>query len=505
MSKLFKGTIWLVVAGLVVKVMAALYRVAYQNIAGDVGYYVYQQVYPILGVAVTISTYGFPVIMAQMLAKETTTMQRSELFLAARQLLFAGSWLTAVLAWLLAAPLGEWLKDSQLVPLFQASAFVFVFVPFLSMYRGLLVYREEAVRLSLSQMIEQAIRVGGILLALLWFASIDVYEAGYWAVVASLIGMLVALVVVKINNGQVDRGAYGGLVARQSSYKKAAVALFGTGLVICLNSMLPIAFQAVDALTLYPSLLEVFGEPIQAQQEKAYFDRGQPLLQLCTTVGVALSVALITKVGELLTTNKRIELRTLATKAIQWVFWIGSAAAAGLFWLIEPINVMLFGSNDGSVALAVFCVSTGFFLVVIVAVSLLQGIGKGSIAVAIVGAGLLVKTIGNVVFVPSIGILGASVATLIGIGVVAVILLVYLRKRQWIQWQSFRFFRVLIGLTAMCATLAVWERVMSPWHDRASAAFVAFGGVFIGALTYAICTYFILLHADERKGFRLFK
>ena len=42
-----KGAAILGVAGLVSKLLGAVYRIPYQNIAGDIGLYVYMQVYPL--------------------------------------------------------------------------------------------------------------------------------------------------------------------------------------------------------------------------------------------------------------------------------------------------------------------------------------------------------------------------------------------------------------------------------------------------------------------------
>ena len=45
MKSYMKGALLLTVAALVVKVLSAVYRVPFQNLVGDQGLYVYQQVY----------------------------------------------------------------------------------------------------------------------------------------------------------------------------------------------------------------------------------------------------------------------------------------------------------------------------------------------------------------------------------------------------------------------------------------------------------------------------
>jgi len=41
---LFQGAVILTIAGLLSKVLSAVYRVPFQNIVGDTGFYIYQQV-----------------------------------------------------------------------------------------------------------------------------------------------------------------------------------------------------------------------------------------------------------------------------------------------------------------------------------------------------------------------------------------------------------------------------------------------------------------------------
>ena len=45
-----KGTMILTITAFFVKLLSLLYKVPYQNISGDEGLYVFQQVYPLIGI-----------------------------------------------------------------------------------------------------------------------------------------------------------------------------------------------------------------------------------------------------------------------------------------------------------------------------------------------------------------------------------------------------------------------------------------------------------------------
>src|SRR5690625_4689456 len=59
-NKLMKGALLLTLAGIISKVLSAGYRIPLQNLTGDIGFYIYQQVYPLLGMAMVLGLYGFP-------------------------------------------------------------------------------------------------------------------------------------------------------------------------------------------------------------------------------------------------------------------------------------------------------------------------------------------------------------------------------------------------------------------------------------------------------------
>src|SRR5256885_8404663 len=80
---LFRGAFILTLAALITKILSAFYRIPFQNIVGDVGFYIYQQVYPFYGMAMVLSTTGFPVVISKLYAeqKEKGNDEKSRLLL----------------------------------------------------------------------------------------------------------------------------------------------------------------------------------------------------------------------------------------------------------------------------------------------------------------------------------------------------------------------------------------------------------------------------------------
>lgn len=85
---LWQGAFVLSLAGILSKILSAVYRVPFQNIVGDVGFYIFQQVYPMIGISVMLATSGFPVIISKLLndygsANRAKILRVSMLFLSA--------------------------------------------------------------------------------------------------------------------------------------------------------------------------------------------------------------------------------------------------------------------------------------------------------------------------------------------------------------------------------------------------------------------------------------
>ena len=75
---MIQGTVILTLTSFVVKVLSAVYRVPYQNLVGDEGFYVYQQIYPIYGIGMTLALTGLPLYLSKVLAGTKTAEEEQK-------------------------------------------------------------------------------------------------------------------------------------------------------------------------------------------------------------------------------------------------------------------------------------------------------------------------------------------------------------------------------------------------------------------------------------------
>ncbi|HFM8747147.1 TPA: oligosaccharide flippase family protein, partial [Enterococcus faecium] len=96
MRRVMQGAFVLTIASFIAKVLSALYRIPLQNLVGDEGFYVYQQVYPIYGIAMTLALSGLPQFISKYVAERKNPFERKQ----ALQNLYPLVFWTGVFLWL---------------------------------------------------------------------------------------------------------------------------------------------------------------------------------------------------------------------------------------------------------------------------------------------------------------------------------------------------------------------------------------------------------------------
>ncbi len=184
----FNGVVILTLALIIVKILIALYRIPYQNVLGDEGLYAYQQIYPIVALGVILSMNAIPSAVTQVLSANQTSEVYSKVILKLQYLGF----IVFILLFIFAYWIAQWMGDVNLMPMLRMASFSFILIGILGVLRGFYQSKQEMNTLAISQVIEQLIRVGIIIVAILLFIFRDwsIYEAGMLAILASSIGFL---------------------------------------------------------------------------------------------------------------------------------------------------------------------------------------------------------------------------------------------------------------------------------------------------------------------------
>ncbi|WP_261809972.1 putative polysaccharide biosynthesis protein [Levilactobacillus humaensis] len=471
-----QGALILSISAFIAKLLSAVYRVPFQNMVGNTGFYVYQQVYPIYGIGMTFALSGLPVFISKLVAEAPDLASQQQV---ARQV---ERWLWVValgifgFLMLAATALARGMGDPQLAPLIRVVAAMFLFMPALSVNRGYHQGRFQMLPTARSQVVEQLVRVVVILTAAAWAThqQWSVYTMGAWALSGGTIAALAALLVLP-QWRQRD-------VEPRRPIPHVGRRLLVEGGTLCLLTAMLVLLQLVDSFTVMKGLVAGGMSADAAKSLKGVYDRAQPLVQL----GLVVAVAFATSLLPALTATRRREhpqtFKRLTTTMMRIAMMIAVAATAGLMGLMPWINRLLFGDTQGSTMLAVYMLSIVLATLIQTYNSVLQSQDQYRLTVVALLAGLAVKIIGNGWLVRESGAIGASWLTVIS-------LLVILGIVWWGSERDLRagiwrgaFLPKLAGITAIMVfgvrlAMTILERW---WPAIGTGRLAAGGGLLIG-------------------------
>ncbi|MFI8578130.1 oligosaccharide flippase family protein [Rossellomorea aquimaris] len=497
-NQFLKGAMVLTVAALVTKILSAVYRVPFQNIVGDIGFYIYQQVYPFYGIAIALSTYGFPVIISKLVAEKLENEDEEG---AKKVAVTSFMFLCIVgLSWFLivyfgAGVIARWMGDPLLKPLIQVISLSFLLLAPLSVLRGYYQGKEDMVPTAVSQVTEQTIRVATILVfsTILVSQGYSLYMAGNGALFGSITGGLGGLLVLLfIVTARRER-----LFSRKSlrlspEYLHIWSRLLMNGTAICVSAMLLVLLQFVDSMNVYSLLTSSGMDTESGKTWKGIYDRGQPFVQLGTVVATSISLTIVPLVTSAYLKKKENLIRKYSQLSLKISITIGFAATLGIINIMVPTNTMLFENALGSKVIAVFCLSIFFSCLILTFAGIFQGIGKIYYPALYILIGILLKYFGNAYLIPVMGIMGASVATVVSLTVITGMMILQLRRLFPIRFFPFSFYKtLLLSGAAMTIVLQVFLQIYDTLLDkgmpeRELSVLFSLGGACLGALIFLI-------------------
>ncbi|TAA69713.1 polysaccharide biosynthesis protein [Planococcus salinarum] len=490
MKSFMKGAVLLTLAGLIVKILSAVYRVPFQNMVGDQGFYIYQQVYPFIAVFGIWTSYGFAVAVSKMLA-DSDRQEHRAIFRIAFWVIAGISLVIFAALFLGADLLAAWMGDGQLSGLLKVGSFAVLLMAPLAVMKGSFQASSRMEPVAYAQVTEQVIRVAVILLGT-WIVvtnGFSLYTAGQTAMLGAVIGELAAV-------GLLIYFFYKKIVWHP---QPAAVPLWPTvkkmlviSLSVSMSSLILLIFQMADSFSVF-RLLEASGwETLRAMEQKGIYDRGQPLAQFGLLVATSLALSIVPLVAQMQRKKNGRSAQLYAKLAYRISLLFAVAAAAGLTFVMPYVNEMLFQTREQSAALIVFSWQIVWMSLLLILTALLQGIGKVRVPALLMAGGLVVKIIGNWLLVPVYGVMGAALAGNLGLAFIVCGLVLYF-KIQWpLQFAPPRFYGWLFAASAAMGAVVLGWAVFTDWTlfdalpSRFAATLTALTAVPLGAAVFLV-------------------
>ncbi|GEP19966.1 putative polysaccharide biosynthesis protein [Pediococcus argentinicus] len=490
-KNLIQGALVLSLASVIAKILSAVYRIPLQNLVGNTGFYVYQQIYPIYGIGMTFALSGFPVFISKLIAEAQDDVRQKQLAYQSMIVLAVFSVILFVITFLTAPFLATGMGDPGLAPIIKVVSFMFLFMPIIATGRG---YYQGIYKMgptATSQVVEQLVRVL-VIIAVAYIAAKhhwNVYRMGKWAMASADFAAVAAMAFFVQFAVKLMRTVK--LSFSWEQFKHLSRRFLTEGGLICLFAAMLILLQLVDSFTIKNNLV-LSGIPDEAAKSiKGVYDRAQPLVQVGLVIATSFATTMLPSLTESIRArDSRMFYRT-ASSLIRVSLAVSMTASIGMIVLMPQINLLLFGSVEGTSALMLYNLCIIFAALIFVNNSILQSSGSITMTFWALSAGMVFKLIFNGVAVRHWGINGASIVTVLSLLIIWLVMMQAMPERlRFDALFNHQFLtKLVLGNVIMAGVVYGVAQVLGN-ASRANAGLTALVGAIIGAAVFVVYAIF---------------
>ena len=502
-----KGALILSLAGVIVKIMGAFFRIPLSNLIGSIGMGYYQVVYPIYTLFLTLAVAGFPTALAKLVseqravgdfkgANKTFRISYTVLFITGlisfSIFFFGAEFISTVI-----------LKNSGAYAAMVAISPALLFVPLMSSYRGYFQGRRDMTKIAVSQVIEQFFRVSlGLFLGYMLMKSYGPEMGAAGGVLGAAIGGFASaafLIYIYLRNTK-ERKAE---IAHSSHIKTES-----TGTI--LKKLLYVAIPITIGACVMPLVNMVDSVIVVRRLQVAGFDidmanslLGQlsgmaiPIVNLPVVIDQAIGMSLVPSISEAYALNQINRARKEAKTGLKTILLVVLPCTFGLAALATPIMSLLFPSIEAtgpaSLGTLLFVVApSAIFLGLVYAQNgILQGMGKPMVPVMALLGGMLFNVVISYTLtgIASVNIIGSGIGTVSAYAVASIIEFIYIKKHMQLKLSPKEFIiKPLLTVITMFVVVKLSYGVTVGFLGNALATLISIsiGGVVYGLVLLGI-------------------
>ena len=437
-NKFLKGAAILSISMLLTKILGIVYILPFQRLVGESGMALYSYAYVPYSIFINLSTLGIPVGMAKFISKynalgEYDTSRKIfrdstiVMFILGAVGFFALRFISPWYAnYILAGEqeLSNSIEDVTMA--IRTISYALLIIPALSIFRGFFQGNQDMVPTSVSQFLEQLVRVIFILAGSYFIISKggSIEEAVSFSVFSAFISGLVALLILYFywykNKTHFDNLLKQTKPHKSHTSRELFTELISYAIPFAILGLATNSFQLVDTMTFNQNMIHGAGvdKVLSEQIFGIYGGTLNKIIMIPVSFAVAFGQPLVPELMKNHTSGNKKEVQRYLILAIQLTCFITFPAIIGMSLLAHPIY-MFFGASSLELQLIggqIFQIGAflGLFMALYsIMTSILQGIGKQLYGILFLGIALVIKYIGNNLFIPTLGVNGAILATVL--------------------------------------------------------------------------------------------
>lgn len=410
-NTLMEGAIIATVGIIIVKVIGLLYVIPFNAIIGEQGGALYGYAYNIYQLFLSISSAGFPFAISKLTSEYGALGYDKavhDTYKISIRIISIISLIIFIILFLFAPQIGKLILGnstggntySDIAFVIRMVSFAILVIPFLSVTRGFLQGHKYISPTSISQIIEQVIRVivilGGSYLALRVFNT-DMKTAVGIAVSGAFFGGIFAYLYLKIKikkakllskNDKKDKKE----IAKKEIVKK----IFTYSIPFIVISLIYNLYNTTDMILVSRTMNDILhiNSNITESVVSIFTTWGVKLNNIVLAVITGLTTSLIPNIVSSYTKKDMKDVDNKFNKALQYVLLIIVPATLFLSFLSEPVWRLFYGNSEyGPLVYKVYVLSALFGGLYSVVVNTLQGLSKYKLVIITVLIGLFINVV----------------------------------------------------------------------------------------------------------------
>lgn len=483
-DSLLKGTLILVAAALIARVIGVLQKVPLVYLLGDTGMASFGIAYNLYFLMLTIATVGMPSALSKLVSERADTggmAEARQIYRASLGFAAVAGFVLTVLVMFFAPQYAALAGDPEAVMAIRALAPALLLFPMIAMMRGYYQGLRFMTPNGLSQVVEQIMRVGTavwlawLLLEWGYSRSVAVAGASFGGVMGS-IGAMAVMLWFAWRLRRTGDGAGGAKADGKAGRKSGATAdgkarpgtgrslgriyrlIFRYSIPIILGSLAVPIINFIDSSTVIPLLRGMMGHESAKETLGLLAGRAQSVAGIPVILAIALSQTALPVISSAHARGDRAEVERRASQAM----WLSTVAGLWLVLIIalsaKPLNGFVFGDTKGTGIIVMLTVTAMLQIVMMTGNAILNGLGKLKRAAAHVYVGIAVKLAATFSLSWWLGITGVIFSTLLCFAVISLLNYRYIRREVRLNVLSGRWIRFL--LTVAGTGLGGWGSLM---------------------------------------------
>jgi len=504
-----KGTLILVAAGIINRILGFIPRIALPRVIGAEGVGLYQLAYPFLIVILTIITGGIPLAVAKLVAEAESegnearvrkVLKVSLLLSGAMGLVFtilsyaAAPWITSHL-----------LTDDRVYYAFLCMIPMILIISVSAVFRGYFQGRQNMIPTALSQITETVVRIIAVIafayLALPYGLEYAAAGAMFGVMLGEFCSMLVMLFLFwsTKRSYQLYAKAKIGTSNTHMGGRTALKRMISISIPVTASKLVGSFSYLFESIVITQSLaIAGIATAVATAQYGALQGMIIPVLLLPSALTFSLSVSLVPSLSEAAARSDMKTIHKRLNQSLRLALVTGAPFAVIMYVLADPVVHYLYGHNEVSVMLKMMAPVALFIYFQAPLQAALQALDKPGTALVntFVGAVIKLLLIYFLATKPEMGILGAVMA--ININIIVVTLLHWSSISRFLKFsmKASDFYKTGAAMGIM--GIACYYIMNTGWADAPLLRFLT--SMIVGILLYLICIVWLKL--VQRSDFK---